>query len=254
MSSTMNVILPQSTARQIGLEGVAPSSMDGFPVLYLLHGLSDDHTIWMRRTSIERYVAALGLAVVMPTTHRGFYVNMSEGAQYLDFFRDELPEICQSFFKLSARRENTFIAGLSMGGFGAFRLALETPERFRAAASLSGALDIATHTEASSYRRQNQAELKRVFGRDIEQLKGTDADLIGLFQKHKASGAAFPDLYACCGTEDFLLQENRHFRDAMDNEGIALTYEEGPGLHDWAFWDQWIQRVLEWLPLERPRS
>src|SRR5690606_35149889 len=115
------------------------------PVLYLLHGLSDDDTIWLRRTSIERYVAGLGLAVVMPNVHRSFYADMAYGGQYWTFLTEELPRVAGDFFPLSDAREDNYVAGLSMGGYGAFKWALSYPERFAAAGSLSGVLDLAKH-------------------------------------------------------------------------------------------------------------
>src|SRR6476619_7886720 len=130
----MTVILPQSTAGQIGMTG--SESTGETPVLYLLHGLSDDDTIWLRRTSIERYVAALGLAVVMPQVHRSFYTDEAYGNRYWTYLSEELPEIVHGFFRLSRRREDTFVAGLSMGGYGALKWALRDPGRFAAAASL----------------------------------------------------------------------------------------------------------------------
>jgi S-formylglutathione hydrolase FrmB len=111
-------------------------------VLYLLHGLSDDHTAWSRYTSIGRYAEAAGLAVVMPAVHRSFYANESAGHRYWDFVSEELPEVVRTFFQVSDRSEDTFVAGLSMGGYGAVRLALTFPGRYAAAASMSGALDI----------------------------------------------------------------------------------------------------------------
>ena len=140
----MNVILPQATSSQIGMQGSVRAKKH--PVLWLLHGLSDDHTIWARRTSIERYVAERGIAVVMPNAGKSFYKNMASGPAYGTFLKEELPEIAQSFFPLSTDRRDNFVAGNSMGGYGAFLLALSQPERFAAAASLSGALDIANHT------------------------------------------------------------------------------------------------------------
>ena len=128
LSTSMNVILPQPARSR-------------YPVLYLLHGLSDDHTIWLRRTSIERFVDPLGLAVVMPAVHRSFYTDMAAGNRYWTFVGRELPALVRAFFPVSRRREDTFVAGLSMGGYGAFKLALSFPQRFAAAASLSGALD-----------------------------------------------------------------------------------------------------------------
>src|SRR5215210_7925966 len=114
LSTSMTVILPQSTTGQIGMAGRSGSGAP--PVLYLLHGLSDDDTIWLRRTSIERYVAPLGLAVVMPQVHRSFYTDMASGWRYWTFLSEELPDLVGSWFQVSQRREDTFVAGLSMGG------------------------------------------------------------------------------------------------------------------------------------------
>jgi S-formylglutathione hydrolase FrmB len=146
LSTSMTVILPQATTRQIGMSGAVRA--DAHPTLYLLHGMSDDHTIWVRRTSIERYVAPLGLAVVMPAVHRSFYTDMAHGANYWTFISEELPLLARSFFPLATSREANFVAGLSMGGYGAFKLALTYPDRFAAAASLSGVLDLVSSLQA----------------------------------------------------------------------------------------------------------
>ena len=89
MATSMDVILPEQTMGQIGMEGRA--SDKPYPTLYLLHGMSDDHTIWQRRTSIERYVSDMGIAVVMPTTHLGWYTDMAQGNRYWTFISEELP-------------------------------------------------------------------------------------------------------------------------------------------------------------------
>src|SRR3954447_14294757 len=130
LSTSLTVILPQPTRTQIGMTGDAGE--DPPPVLYLLHGLSDDDTIWLRRTSIERYVAPLGLAVVMPQVARSFYTDEAHGNRYWTFLSEELPLLARSFFHLSDRREDTFVAGLSMGGYGAAKWALRHPDRFAA--------------------------------------------------------------------------------------------------------------------------
>ncbi len=114
MSMNMDVILPQQTRGQIGMEG---KMGDGrYKTMYLLHGMSDDQTTWQRRTSIERYVSELGIAVVMPTTHLAFYTDTAYGMNYWTFISEELPRICREFFpRMSERREDTLAAGLSMG-------------------------------------------------------------------------------------------------------------------------------------------
>ncbi len=241
VSSSMYVILPQPARGEIGVGAKAVA--DRHPALFLLHGMSDNHTIWLRRTSIERYVAPLGLAVVMPAVHRSFYTDQAHGYKYWTFISEELPAIARTFFPLSDRREDTFVAGLSMGGYGAFKLALRRPDMFAAAASLSGALDIAGRASAPS------PEYQDTFGGDLSAVQGGENDLLHLAKELAASDGPRPLLYQSCGTEDFLYGENQSFRRSAEALGLPLTYEEGPGAHEWGYWDAQIQRVLDWLPL-----
>jgi putative tributyrin esterase len=242
LSTSMTVLLPQHTSTQIGMSGAAP---DGDPpTLYLLHGLSDDDTIWLRRTSIERYVAPLGLAVVMPQVGRSFYTDEAHGNRYWTFLSEELPRLCRTFFRLSDRRADTFVAGLSMGGYGAVKWALRDPGRFAAAASLSGALNIARR-RADTNRPLDPAIWDSVFGE--RQLRGTDDDLFALLDR--ADPADLPDLYLACGTEDHLHADTVRFAEAAKDRGLPVTVDLSPGGHDWAYWDGAIQDVLAWLPL-----
>ena len=248
MGTSMTVVLPQATTSQIGVSGApATAADDAPPVLYLLHGLSDDASAWTRYTSIERYVEALGLAVVMPQVQRSFYLDQAHGGRYWQHLTEEVPAVVDSFFRLSRRRERTFVAGLSMGGYGAVKWALQHPERFAAAASLSGALDLAG--------RQRRGDLSPdvedavLGGRDIQ---GSDDDLLALLARR--GGAALPELpvlYVCCGEQDELLDESRTFVDAARQAGIAVTSDVEPGAHEWGYWDHKIQDVLAWLPLHR---
>lgn len=210
-------------------------------MLYLLHGLSDDDTAWTRYTAIERYADDLGLAVVMPQVHRSFYADERHEARFWTFLSTELPEVVHSFFRVSTRREDTFVAGLSMGGYGAFKWALRHPERFAAAASLSGALDLA----ARQRDRGHEPLMRRVFG--DRPVAGGDDDLLHLVGH--ADPAALPRLYLCCGTDDRLYPDNLRFREACATRGVPLTVDFGPGDHVWSYWDTKIQDVLAWLPV-----
>ena len=238
----MTVLLPQQTTTQIGMSGRA--TVGSPPVLYLLHGLSDDDTIWLRRTSIERYAAPLGLAVVMPQVHRSFYADEAYGGRYWTFLSEELPSLVGSLFRVSDRREDTFVAGLSMGGYGALKWALRRPLRFAAAATLSGAVNL-----GGLRTRRVRPEDPRMFERILgdRSVGGGPDDLFWLLAQ--ADPAALPALYACCGTEDELIGDNKALAESCGAAGVPLTTDFGPGEHDWAYWDQQIQRVLEWLPL-----
>lgn len=248
VGTAMNVILPQPAGpTQIGLAGTqAPRPEHGYPTLYLLHGLSDDQTAWTRRTALERYASGRNLAIVMPRVDRSYYADMVHGPAYWTFVSEELPRLARSFFPLSARREDNFAAGLSMGGYGAFKLALAYPDRFAAAASLSGALDPVGLLEAMPDRSD---EWIAMFG-DPPHVAGTVSDLFHQARLLSSATHATLPLYQCCGTADFLYASNLRFRDHAQSLNLNLTYEEHPGgSHEWGYWDRMIQRVLEWLPL-----
>jgi S-formylglutathione hydrolase FrmB len=208
-------------------------------VLYLLHGLSDDHTIWSRRTSVERYASAYNLAVIMPTTQRGFYTNMKIGYNYWTFISEELPEIVKNLFNVSDKREDTFAAGLSMGGYGAMKLGLGCPDKFAGVASMSGALDMRT-------RKDLGPEYHATFGTDFDD----NNDLFYLADKVAESGKERPRLYICCGTEDFLYNDNQLFLNKVRKLNYDVTYKEGPGNHNWEYWDTMIQDILKWIYLK----
>jgi putative tributyrin esterase len=248
MCMQMDVILPEKTRGQIGMEGAVKEGK--IPTLYLLHGMSDDHTIWQRRTSIERYVSEMGIAVVMPTTHLGWYTDMAHGNKYWTFISKELPEICQSLFNnLSDKKEETFVAGLSMGGYGALKMGLAASETFGAVAALSGGLDV--NDICTNLKKDGDNDYWRnVFGQ-FDQVENSNNDLFALASKLKESGKSLPKVYMWCGTEDFLYHQNIKMKNHLTDLDFDLTYEESPGDHQWKYWDEKIQSVLKWLPIPK---
>ncbi|MCF0136063.1 MAG: esterase family protein [Lachnospiraceae bacterium] len=245
MERQVEVILPQEV-NGIGLAGVEMAKK--VPVLYLLHGGSDDQTIWQRRTSIERYACEKGLAVVMASTDLGFYSDQKYGYDYFQFFSKELPElICEFFPLISDKREDTFVAGLSMGGFGALKLGINCPERFSYAASLSGMVD-----PVWEYENRSDAYHLNNWGVIVE-LKESVNDLPYMLEKQLKAGAELPRFFMCCGTEDFLYKPNVLFKERFADR-IDLLYYEEPGTHEWGFWDRNIQKVIDWLPLDKSKT
>lgn len=248
--------------RKVPLQVVLPADAAGggagpFPTLYLLHGLLDNYAAWTSNTRIERWAMERNLAVVMPSAENSFYVDMPHEASFFgDFGRyvgQELIDITRRMLPLSTRRADTFIAGLSMGGFGALRNGLKFADTFGHIACLSGALHIFEYPPDDPGR--NLIGEDACFG-DLEAAALTDRNprvaAAALLERIRTKGdITFPRVYIACGTEDYLLRANRRFADFLTANGVAVTYEEGPGGHEWDFWDAYILRVLEWLPLEK---
>lgn len=247
MTVAAHVLIPQESRKQIGM--ASGQVRAAHPTLYLLHGLSDDHTIWMRRTSIERYAAEKNIAIVMPAVARSFYQDMASGPRYWTFLTEELPRLMRQFFPLSAAREDNFVAGLSMGGYGALRVGLARPDSFAAAASMSGALDLPNRliNAGKEGSRISLAEWRGIFGSEL--LAG-DSDLRTLASR-AATNESRAQLWLDCGTEDELVHDSRSLHAHLDSLGYAHHYEERPGVHDWAYWDGQIRRVLDWLPIRK---
>lgn len=234
-----HVLLPQGKTRAQERE---------IPVLYLLHGYSDDHTMWMRRSAVERHVDAVapGFAVVMPAVDHSFYTDMAHGNRYWTYVSRELPAIMGSMFPLSQRREDTFVAGLSMGGYGALKLALNQPERFLACASFSGACDMAG--------RKDEIDLNDAFTREMMDVFGTENDFIGSINdlNHVAGklpgSANIPRIYMSCGTKDFLYENNLRFLERLRSLGLPVEWSAVPDReHTWDFWDEQIFVALKWF-------
>ena len=222
--------------------------------LYLLHGIFGNYTDWVSGTRIQAWAEANDLAVIMPSGENRFYLDDEKsGELYGEFIGKELVEFTRKLFPLSDKREDTFIAGLSMGGYGAIRNGLKYAENFGCVIGLSAALVHDTWKDADNSApiftfRRNYYEA--IFG-EYDKVKGSDKDPKALLLKLKEEGRPVPKMYLCCGTEDGLVTANRNFRDFLNENGVDLTYVEGPGKHDWVFWDTYIKKVLDWLPLNR---
>lgn len=236
INTAVNVILPQkSVIGEIGTESA--KNTEEMKCLYLLHGLSDDYTIWLRRTSIERYAQKYGICVVMPDGNRSFYTDMKYGGKYYTYIAKELPKLLKTYFNISEKRENNFIAGLSMGGYGALKIALRE-NKFSAAAGLSSVADV----RAMEERFKN--DYISIFGEDV--IISEDEDLFSLAKKAE-NNKDKPRIFMAVGTEDFMYKENVKLKETFEKLDYDYTYIEEKGSHDWGFWDKHIQNVLKWM-------
>ena len=239
---SVNVVLPENAKTLIGMNTGAAKT---YKTLYLLHGLSDDHTIWERRTSIERYATERGIAVVMPNGGRSWYTDMANGARYFTFITEELPSVCRGFFRgMSDRREDNFIGGLSMGGYGAVKAALSYPECYGGCICLSGALDIST------FKHHSVEEWRAIFGYEMksaQELAGSRHDVYTLAEANAKAGKPFPKLYMWCGDDDYLLDNSLRFDKLLTDLGVEHRYDQSEGNHSWKWWDMHIQTGIDYV-------
>lgn len=229
----------QSLGKASEMFVLLPDSGEGpFPTLYLLHGLSDDASIWLRRSRVEWYVRDLPLVVVMPDGGRGWYTNALQGDAYEDHILQDVMGQVERLFPVARERQRRAIAGLSMGGYGALRLALKHPSLFVAAASLSGAVGIG-HGPITD---EMPPDFRRIFG---DNPQGSENDLFALAQRVELS--QLPRLWLDCGVDDFLIEHNRAFHAHLQQLQVPHVYLEFPGGHTWDYWDEHIQQVLPFV-------
>lgn len=248
MSVAADVILPQDSNKLIGMDTATRAQKH--PVLWLLHGASDNHTIWQRRTSIERYVAPLGLAVVMPNVHLSGYADMAHGGKYYTYISSELPKIMRQFFPLSENREDNFISGLSMGGGGCMKIGLANPGNYAAIGCLSaGAVN---HPVDKNGKREISDAFKPMYQRIYGErnIKDTEEDVLASAQKIIQQNGPFPKIYHSIGKDDFLLHAAHYTRDffkSVPGNPFQYTYNEDEGSHTWEYWDEHIQQFLAFI-------
>ena len=237
-TTRMNLFLPEYTNGPL-------------KVLWLLHGWSEDCTAWQRFSSMERYTDPLQMAVVMPDAHLSFYNDMAHGPKYLTHIACELPEMVSRMFPISRKREDNYIAGLSMGGYGAMKIALTFPEQYAGAGCFSASNIAAEFAKKDSKLRMDNPQwrgwMDDIYGEEFDHLAGSKQDLFLLGDKILAEGKPAPVIYHCIGTEDGgyeSAQKMRRYFEGKEGNPFQYLYSEGPGQHDWRFWDAHIEECL----------
>ena len=222
-----------------------------FKTLTLLHGFSGDNTVWYRKTRMETYAEEHQLAILCPSGYKGHYTDWETGEKYLSFLEMEFLPAMQAMFPLSKEREDNFVGGASMGGYGAAKWALTFPQTFSHFISFSGGVDILPRIE--HYKKKLGVPVtKAVFG-DLDHIKDSEHDIFHLLKENSRTGGPLPRIYACCGDDDLPVKEaNRNLVRLGKELGYDVTAFEGPGKHDFQFWDKELEKVIsQWLPVER---
>ena len=225
--------------------------------LYLLHGFTGSAMDWFSGTELGELSAQHGLAIVMPDAENHFYVDdMTRGDMYGDYIGRELVEFTRRMFPLSRKRGDTVIGGISMGGYGALRNGMKYSGVFGHIVAISPAIiiqELAGSTDTPNHVGATRGFYESVFG-DLGKAAESDVDLHWLANSLHRTGREFPDIYIACGYNDMLVYESRRLDGHLTALGVRHTYEEGHGSHEPAFFNTYLRRALELLPLDRPRA
>lgn len=236
MDTEVNIVMPNTVQQE------------RYPVLYLLHGAGGDCDSWLRNSSIERYAQRYQMAVVMPSAYNSCYADMVHGINYFTFLSEELPEVLERMFLIANDSSQRYVAGLSMGGRGAFLWALRRPEFFKASVCLSGSLDVAAMAKRM-IEQNDLLSLERfvnAFGNPME--LSLENDIYSLAKKAAESGLPYPKLLYMCGQEDVRYGEQfLPFIKFCDEIELSIEKMEGRGDHDFDYWDSAIQQAIEWM-------
>ncbi len=260
-------LLSNELARTVDVSVILPVDRSDYPgapkfedkplkTLYLLHGVIGDHTDWIKGTRIALWAQERNLCVVMPSGENGCYTDQDKAARpYGRFIGRELVELTRKMFPLSHRREDTFIGGLSMGGYGATRVGLEYADTFSHIVALSSGFlqdTMMTSDNSSPMPMFRRDFYEAVYG-DLDHLMGGPNDVHALVENLVKAGKPVPEIFLCCGAQDGLLDGNIKFHKKLESLGVKHRWSTPPGAHSWDFWDEHIKEAMDtFLPLDAP--
>ncbi len=239
-------------------KGLPPMFTQGNPyykrptkTIILLHGYSGDCTDWLYNSAAADFSLKYNLNVVMPSGGLDFYLDKkATGHHYCEFIGKDLIKYLRDTFHIAMKKKDTYIGGLSMGGFGALHTGLTYPETFEGIMALSSALIIYNLKDMKPNMGDpvmaNYEYYVNAFG-DLQKADKTDHNPEVLYKRNKKNGIKNPKIYMACGSEDFLLEPNHKFRDFLKKQEADFTYVEGPGIHDWNFWTPHAYEGIEYL-------
>lgn len=250
----VTVVVPTPTTPEAMGMGLKPGEKPAhtpkakYPVLYLLHGMANNHATWTGYTNVEFFAEERNIAVVMFSAENKSYVNHPSGDRFFDFLSKELPDFVCGMFPISDKPEDSFIAGLSMGGYGTLVHALNHPERFAALGAFSAAVSL-NPASLANMGEGDASSTEEVAEKVLANKPNPQYDPTSLADKIAAEGGKFPKCYIACGAKDFLYEANLQFRDKLLGYGADLTWFETPNHgHEWRFWNLVVEQFLDWIP------
>ena len=220
-----------------------PAQEGPYKVIYLLHGYSDNSAHWLRMTAIERELTNRPVVVILPETDNAFWLNTQAKWNYFDYLTQELPDLCRHYFPISTKKEDTMIAGFSMGGYGALHSALNCPDRYGYCAAFAPAIELET-----MYDRERPLNAQWILGDQKSFMQSTENLYVALEECAKAGN--MPQTMIRVGLDDGLKPQSDRFAAKIRQLGQNVLYEPVPGRHDWYFAEAAFLRALRWFEKE----
>lgn len=242
------MVIPNDTPVQ--MQEMADSYKRPMKTLMLLHGYNGCSTDWMYGSSVQDMSMKYNMAIIMPNGENSFYLNgKGSGKAYETYVGEELIGYIRDTFHIATGPKDTYIGGFSMGGYGAVHTALNHPDVYGKAFGLSSAVIIPMLKELTPDMKNPIADYDyyvQTFG-DLEKAAETHINPLVQIEQLKTAGKRIPPLYLTCGTEDFGYQMNTQFAEEMKQAGAEVEFHDGPGEHNWTFWNKWFEPAIEWL-------
>lgn len=248
----INAIIPADKIAMPDQKDQKVNKVKTFKTLYLLHGIFGSQVDWINGTNLQRWAEEKNLAVIMPAGENRFYVDQPKTHDYYGrFIGEELVRVTRDLFPLSDKKEDTFICGLSMGGYGALRNGLKYSDTFGYVAALSAASMVDEQDGTLSF--MEDGFLEAIFG-DLKKAKESDVSIDWLIRNNARQKKTDQKLYLACGESDGLLSHSKRIYSLLKDNGYDATFETGPGAHEWDFWNRYIKHVIDWLPLDESKD
>ena len=222
------------------INAIIPQGRGNYKTLYLLHGMGGDYTTWITKSRVADYVDNTNIAVIMVSGDNKCFVDNVHGRKYFTFLTEELIETCTNWFGLSCNREDRYIAGMSMGGYGAVHAALMKPDIYGKVFSYSGLLDI-----EKRYDNPQGINTYQIFG-DRDKIADNNFDIMQCLKEDnvKTNVEKYPEFFMRCGLQDTILEMSRKWNKTAVNAGLHVNYHEAAGSHDFTFWDKCIKETV----------
>ena len=254
-SVPLNIMIP---ADVMGPPEMQKAPVKPFKTLYLLHGYMGNCNDWILGADIQAMSQEFNIAIVMPSGNNDFYVDAPNGAKSMSkFISEELVDFTRRLLPLSHEREDTIIGGLSMGGFGTLYNCFTHNDVFGHGIALSAPMileaeNLATVTDEPNFMGITKGYYHEVFSEDFDSLPTSAFNPKVAAKLMMERGGPIPDMYIACGYNDMLREDNRSLCDYLDSIGMPYFYEEGPGTHEWAFWNPYLRRGLAHVIKDAP--